>query len=247
MINNIINIAKEAGKIIMSYYANNEISFSYKEDNSPLTVADLASNKFIIKKLKVDYNFPIITEETPIEYNQRKKWPYFWLVDPLDGTKDFIEKNDQFTVNIALIKNNRPILGVVHMPVFGNTYWAEQSKGAFKNGKKIFNNSKRQKLIGTDSLFHSTKETKLFFQRNNIKNICKYGSSLKLCKLAEGEVDIYPRLNGTKEWDTAASDIIVLEAGCAIVGYPHRKKLVYNKKTFQNPFFVAYRKGIKWQ
>ena len=236
-----------AGNIVMSFYRKDQIDFSYKKDKSPLTMADIASNNFIVNELESNFSYPILTEESPVPYNIRKSWSKFWLVDPLDGTKDFIEKNDEFTVNIALINNRRPVLGVVNVPALGITYWAEKGEGAYKNGKRIYNKSNRKNLIGTDSRFHSTKETKEFFKNNSIKKVVRYGSSLKLCKLAEGEIDIYPRLNGTKEWDTAAPDILLAEAGCSLVSYPDRKNLVYNKLKIANPFFVASRNGLSWQ
>jgi|TARA_B100002003_G_scaffold6405_1_gene5734 3'(2'), 5'-bisphosphate nucleotidase len=246
LIEKIIRIAEMAGNIIMSFYREDQIDLSFKKDKSPLTAADIASNNFIINELESNFSYPILTEESPIPFKTRKSWSKFWLVDPLDGTKDFIEKNDEFTINIALIDEQRPILGVINIPALDLTYWAESGKGTYKNGRKVFNKSNRKNLIGTDSRFHSTNDTREFFKRNNIKKVVQYGSCLKLCKLAQGEIDIYPRLNGTKEWDTAAADIILNEAGCSLVSYPFRKKLVYNKKTFKNPFFIAYRNGIKW-
>ena len=245
MIDQVKNIAKEAGEIIMSHYAK-KTSVEYKPDKSPLTKADIESNEFIINNLKTKFNYPILSEESPVPFDIRKNWSKFWLVDPLDGTKDFIAKNGEFTINIALISDQRPILGAVLIPVTGVAYWAEQGKGAYKNNKKIFNISKRKNLIGTDSTFHSTNETKSFFTKNNIGVIKKYGSSLKFCYLAEGLIDIYPRLNGTKEWDTAASDIILNESGCSIIDYPNRERLLYNKKSVQNPYFIAFRNGINW-
>ena len=247
MIEKIIKIAKTAGNVVMSYYNSDQVDISMKKDKSPLTEADIASNKFIVNELESNFSYPILTEENPVPYNTRKSWKKFWLVDPLDGTKDFIEKNDEFTVNIALINNHRPVLGVVNVPALGITYWAEKGEGAYKNGKRIINKSNRKNLIGSDSRFHSTKETKKFFKNNSIKKVVQYGSSLKLCKLAEGEIDIYPRLNGTKEWDTAAPDILLAEAGCSLVSYPDRKNLVYNKLKIENPFFVASRNGLSWQ
>jgi len=236
-----------AGNVVMSFYRGDQIDVSFKKDQSPLTAADIASNNFIVNELESNFSYPILTEESPVPYKSRKSWSKFWLVDPLDGTKDFIEKNGEFTINIALIDKQRPILGVINIPALDLIYWAELGKGAYKNGRKVFNKSNRKNLIGTDSRFHSTNETREFFKRNNIRKVIQYGSCLKLCKLAEGEIDIYPRLNGTKEWDTGAADIILNEADCSLVSYPFRKKLVYNKKTFKNPFFIAYRNGIRWR
>ena len=247
MIKKIIKIAEMAGNVIMSYYRGDQIDISLKKDKSPVTEADIASNKFIVNELESNFSYPILIEESPVPYNIRKSWKIFWIVDPLDGTKDFIEKNDEFTVNIALIDHNRPVLGVINVPAFGITYWSEKGDGAYKNGKRIYNKSNRKNPIGADSRFHSTDETREFFKRNILKKVAQNGACLKLCKLAEGEIDIYPRLNGTKEWDTAASEVILDEAGCSMVSYPDREYLIYNKKELKNPYFIAFRDGLDWQ
>lgn len=248
MIREVIIIAEKASEDILKIYnSNNRIDVEIKEDNSPLTQADLIANKIIIEGLKKISNYPIVTEETPIEYDIRKKWDAFWLVDPLDGTKDFIAKNDEFTINIALIKNNKPFLGVVYIPMSKDVYYAELSKGAYKNGDKIFNNSSRKELIASDSNFHSTLAVKSFFSKFNIQNIQKYGSSIKICKLAEGIIDVYPRLNGTKEWDTAASHIIANEAGCKLIDIDTKEELIYNKEKIENNFFIASRNDLEFE
>ena len=247
MIEKIIDIAEEAGKIILSFYDSESINFNSKNDNSPITDADIASNNFIVEKLQFNFSYPILSEENIISYNIRKSWSKFWLIDPLDGTKDFIEKNGDFSVSIALIENGKPILGVINVPFHKETYYAKLGFGAYKNGSKIFNKSRRKNLIGTDSNFHSSKETKVFFKNNNIKKIYRYGSCLKLCKVAEGKIDLYPRLNGTKEWDIAAADIILSESGCSLLSYPDRKKLLYNKESLKNSFFIAFKNDIKWK
>lgn len=248
MIKEVTNIAKKAGSKILKTYYSSDFQIETKEDKekSPLTKADLESDVIIIKGLEGISDYPIVTEESYIEYEMRKKWKKFWLVDPLDGTKDFIAKNGEFTINIALIENDKPILGVVCVPAIKLTYWAEKGKGAFKNGKKIFNNSKRKNLIGADSRFHSTKETSEFCKRYNIKTIKKYGSALKLCRLAEGEVDVYPRFNGTKEWDTAAGHIIANEGGCKLIDVITKQELTYNKENIKNNYFVASRMDLNF-
>ena len=247
MIEKIIEIAEFAGNIIMSHYNDININVNYKNDNSPVTSADIASNEYIKKELSSNFTYPVLTEENYISYNERKTWEKYWIVDPLDGTKDFIEKNDEFTVNIALVEAQRPILGVINAPALGLSYSSKIHEGAYKNGEKIFNTSKRESLIGVDSRCHSTKGTLDFFKNNNINEVKKIGSSLKLCRLAEGEVDIYPRINGTKEWDTAAADIILSESGCSLLSYPDRNKLLYNKKSLVNPFFIAFKDGCIWR
>jgi len=245
MINKVIEIAKKAGEEILKVY-DEDFSVVSKDDNSPLTKADLLADEIIKSSLAKSFEFPIVTEESYVEYEVRKNWQKFWLVDPLDGTKDFIAKNGGFTVNIALIEQNKPILGVVYVPVSGDIYSATLGGGAFKNGKKIYNNSKRKNLIATDSNFHSTKAVLEFFEKYGITNIQKFGSSIKICKLAEGIVDVYPRLNGTKEWDTAASHIIANEAGCKLIDIVTNKELTYNKKSIKNNFFIASRDDLEF-
>ena len=244
-IDDVIKIASKASKVIMNSYEK-EFKIDLKDDNSPLTNADLLSNQIIIKELKKISNYPIITEENPIDYRIRKNYKKYWLVDPLDGTKDFIAKNDQFTVNIALILNRKPILGVVYIPATDDFYWALKNIGSYKNNKVIKNNSSREKIIGAKSNFHSTKEEELFFKKFKISKILRFGSAIKLCKLAEGEIDVYPRLNGTMEWDTAAPQIIASEAGCKLIDIETKKELRYNKKTLKNNSFIASREDLNF-
>jgi len=244
VIQKVISIAKEASVEIMNIYNSKDFEIDLKDDNSPVTKADLIANKIIIDGLKKISNYPILTEESPVEYKIRKDWDRYWLVDPLDGTKNFIAKQGEFTVNIALIKNHNPTLGVVYIPINDDVYFAQFGKGAYKNNNKIFNNSNRANLIGADSVFHSTKETETFFAENNIEDIKIYGSSLKICKLAEGRIDVYPRLNGTKEWDTAASHIIANEAGCKLIDIQTQEELVYNKENIKNNYFIASRNNL---
>ena len=247
MIDKVIEIAKKASCEILKIYESNDFLIQTKSDNSSVTKADLIANEIIIGELSKISDYPIITEESPIPYKERKNWNKFWLIDPLDGTKDFIKKNGEFTINIALIENSKPILGVVYIPVTNDVYHAEFKKGSFKNGTKIYNSSRRKKLIATESNFHSTQSNAEFFMKFNIENILKYGSSIKICKLAEGLIDVYPRLNGTKEWDTAASHIIANEAGCKLVDTITKEELVYNKKNYENNFFIACRNDLKFE
>ena len=244
MINKVIEIAHQASLEILKIYHNDNFNVELKQDSSPVTKADLISNKIIINGLKNLSNYPIITEESTVEYEVRKNWTKYWLVDPLDGTKDFIKKNGGFTINIALIENAKPTLGVVHVPISGDVYYAEIGNGSYKNGKKIINNSKRIDLIAADSIHHSTTDVDLFFKKYNISKVLKLGSSIKICKLAEGDIDVYPRLNGTKEWDTAASHIIANEAGCKLIDTNTKKELVYNTRNIKNNNFIAMRNDL---
>ncbi len=246
MIELVIEIAKNASSEIMQIYNSQNFEIELKNDNSPVTKADITSHNIIIEGLKRISEYPILSEEDVIPYEIREKWTKFWLVDPLDGTKDFIAKNGQFTINIALIDNEKPVLGVVYIPYSDDVYYAQINNGAFKNGKRIFNKSARIDLIAADSNFHSTHAMKDFFKLHNIKNIKKIGSSIKICKLAEGKIDVYPRLNETKEWDTAATHIIANEAGCKLIDIKTKNELKYNKKSYKNNFFIASRNNLEF-
>lgn len=246
MINKVIEIARNASTEIIKIYNSNQFDIQLKDDDSPLTAADVLSHNIIVEGLEQISDFPIMSEENIVEYSTRKNWDKFWLIDPLDGTKDFIAKNGDFTINIALIENNQPILGVVFLPFHQDVYSAELGKGAYKNNKRIFNDSKRDKLIGADSNFYSTKEMKDFFDFYHIEDVRKIGSSIKICKLAEGDIDVYPRLNETKEWDTAATHIIANEAGCKLIDIITKKELVYNKENYRNNFFIASRNDLEF-
>lgn len=247
MIDQVLNIVQKAGNAIMQIYKSADFDIEVKSDDSPLTTADIAANRIITGELKKAFNLPVVSEESPVDYKIRKNWNKFWLVDPLDGTKDFIQRNDQFTINIALIENNKPILGVVNVPAMNIVYWAVQGQGAFKNGNKIYNHGNRTELIGADSNFHSTPEVKLFFKQYNINHVINIGSAIKICMLAEGEIDVYPRFNGTKEWDTAAAHIIANEGGCCLMDIKTKKELVYNKEDIKNNYFIAHRKNLHYE
>ena len=222
-IQDIVILAKEAGKAIMQLYKR-DFEVEFKQDSSPLTLADKKSNDIIETGLnKLSVNFPVLSEEGgDIPYKDRKHWEYFWLVDPLDGTKEFIKKNGEFTVNIALIYKDTPVLGVVYAPVLDICYWAEQGKGAFKDEKKlplkVEKQRKTYKIVTSRS--HMSNETQIFIdtiETNKKKELISIGSSLKICLVAEGEADIYPRLGPTMEWDTAAAHVIAIESNINIV------------------------------
>lgn len=243
----ICEIAIETGEEVMKFYNEENTILNTKEDKSNLTKVDLIAHNFLVEALKKCSSFPIFSEEDIIDYVVRKNWKQFWLIDPLDGTKDYSAKNGQFTINIALIENNIPILGVVYIPFYKDIYYAVKNKGAFKNGLQIYNNSKRTSLIGADSNFYSSEEMKYFFKKYKINDIRKIGSSIKICKLAEGEIDVYPRLNGSKEWDTAAVHIIANESGCKLIDIETKKELEYNKQSYKNNFFIASRNDLEFE
>ena len=248
----ILNIAIEAGKEILKVYKKNIIIKS-KEDNSPLTIADINSNNIIINKLKnIDTSIPILSEESLVDWSERKSWKKYWLIDPLDGTKEFINRNGEFTVNIALIEKNYPIFGVIYAPAKSLLYYAIKNNGSFKTNTslkinnfdkfKIIKSNKKQsdpiKVIGSRS--HSNIEFTNWLD-NNLDNyeLVKAGSSLKFCLIAEGDADIYPRLGPTSEWDIAAGHIILEEAGGSMSNLDKNKILDNTKESVINPYFIA--------
>ncbi|HAE35918.1 MAG TPA: 3'(2'),5'-bisphosphate nucleotidase CysQ [Chitinophagales bacterium] len=249
----IIDIAEEAGKAIMEIYSTDDFAVVDKSDNSPLTKADKASNEVIIRRLQSSYpEIPIISEENKeVPYADRKDWTWFWLVDPLDGTKEFIKKNGEFTVNIALVHDGRPVLGVVGIPARNEMYYAVQGQGAWKidaegNKHRLQVNepsAERIALIGSRS--HPSPEFDAYLNDMESKyaqvDFVPAGSSLKFCLVAEGKADVYPRLGPTMEWDTGAGHAVVLEAGARVRIHGASEDLSYNKENLLNPFFIVER------
>ena len=246
-INDIVTIAKEAGKAIMQVYKQ-DFEVEYKQDSSPITLADKKANDIIEGRLnKLSVNLPILSEEgkeTP--YEERKHWEYFWLVDPLDGTKEFAKKNGEFTVNIALIHKDTPVLGVVHAPALDICFWAKKGEGAFKDGQRLplktEDQLKTYRIVASRS--HMSDDTQAFINAidtNKEKELISIGSSLKICLVAEGEANIYPRLGPTMEWDTGAAHIVVNESGKSLWSYVGSNYMhhVYNKDNLLNPFFIV--------
>jgi 3'(2'), 5'-bisphosphate nucleotidase len=244
-IEEIKNIAFEAGKEVLKIY-NTNFHIEYKADNSPLTQADLKANEIICNSLKKLYpEIPLISEENKqVEYEQRKNWEYYFCIDPIDGTKEFIKKNGEFTINIALIHKHIPVLGVVYAPVLEDIYWAKKGFGAYKNGQKLplqTNKNPKEKLNVVVSKSHMNKKTQEFINNLKSKQIVQkpIGSSLKLCLVATGEADLYPKIGDTMEWDTAAADAIVRESGKMIYHFEKEIPLLYNKENLLNPWFLV--------
>jgi len=242
-IEDIKKIALEAGSAIMEIYSR-DFSVEYKDDKSPLTEADIKSNEIICKFLEKNYpDIEILSEENKeVPYNVRKNWEYYWCIDPIDGTKEFIKKNGEFTVNIALIHRDKPVLGIVYAPVLKLIYYSKQGSGAFKNDTRLPIKREDEKFIVVASKSHMSDETRKFvddIDTDRDKELISMGSSLKLCLIAEGKADIYPRLAPTMEWDTAAAHAIVLESGKNILQYESSEMLVYNKENLLNPWFIV--------
>jgi len=243
----ITTIAEEAGKTILEVYNSDDFGVEIKSDNSPLTKADKASNDIITKRLTELYpEITILSEEgKEIPYDERKNWKQFWCVDPLDGTKEFIKRNGEFTVNIALIKDNKPIAGVIFVPVTNEVFYGDIENGSFKidsKGNKIkirvSSKSPTDELNVVQSRSHSGDEENQFYSKYKIKQALSKGSSLKICLVAEGLAEIYFRGGPTWEWDTAAGHAILLGAGGYFVN-KNKSELVYNKEVIKNFGFIA--------
>jgi 3'(2'), 5'-bisphosphate nucleotidase len=246
-----IVIAKVAGNAIMQVYST-DFNVVKKVDNSPLTQADLFAHQVIVKALsKLTPDIPVLTEESDsISFETRCQWQRYWLIDPLDGTREFVKRNGEFTVNIALIDNHLPVLGVVYAPVTGLLYYASHEQGAYKQlgasqPQKIHTralNLKQPTIAGSRS--HSNEKMQKFmlnFQgiTGVAPELISMGSSLKICLVAEGLADVYPRLGLTSEWDTAAAHCVLLEAGGDIVNMSNQSLLYNTKESLLNPNFFA--------
>ena len=256
-----IKASVEAGSEILKIYNRNDFDIEIKGDNSPLTLADKKSHDIISQHLS-ESDYPVLSEEgKSIPFEVRSQWTVFWIVDPLDGTKEFIKRNGEFTVNIALIKDGQPILGVIYIPVQKTLYYASESLGSFKvknisssgNFRMNFEDSpdveklpdKNQNQVYTivGSKSHMTPETEDFIHAIENKHgeiaVLSRGSSLKICLVAEGKANIYPRFAPTMEWDIAAGHAIAKFAGKNVYTHDTRQELTYNSKSLVNPWFIV--------
>lgn len=273
LIPGILSVAKKAGDAIMEIY-HSDFSFERKDDHSPLTLADKRSHRIITDFLRSSTGLPVLSEEgKKIPFADRKEWEYFWLIDPLDGTKEFISRNGEFTVNIALVFMGRPVIGIICVPDKKTFYFGAAGIGAYKllddaetvvsfpentdlqkgstgvfhqiiskatrlpveHGNRVFT------VIGSRS--HMSPETEDYIHKLKEKHgeieFLSAGSALKLCLVAEGKADLYPRLGPTMEWDTAAGQVLVEQTGGSVISAENGERLTYNKKDLLNPFFIA--------
>lgn len=258
-----VNASIRAGEAIMEVYGLENFQLETKADNSPLTLADRLSNAYIEKAL-LPTGLPILSEEgKDIPYEERKNWEYFWLIDPLDGTKEFVKRNGEFTVNIALIYRKRPVLGVIYAPVHKLLYFASEDFGSYRHHDKdrqagtIYNDlnelaaaserlplplaKRRYTVVASRS--HMSPETMSYIEKLRDMHgsiaFASTGSSLKICLVAEGTADIYPRFAPTMEWDTAAGQAIAELAGRSVVDYSTDTPLQYNKPELRNSWFIV--------
>ena len=255
----VLALSRAAGDAIMKVYARADVGATTKEDRSPLTEADLVSHHLLVAGLEgMSPHIPVLSEESrTVPYETRRGWRRFWLIDPLDGTKEFLKRNGEFTVNIALIDDGRPVLGVVHAPVLGRSYWGFSGGGAFREeGDAVRPITVARAPAGSEateivaSRSHAGAETEEFLQRlskDHRVNLQSIGSSLKLCLVAEGAAHLYPRFGPTMEWDTAAAQCVVEAAGGRVTNLED-EPLRYNKPDLLNPFFVvAGPSSLDWQ
>lgn len=248
----LIETAKLAGDEILDVYST-DFEVEDKADSSPLTEADLRAHRLIEKRLRERYpEVPILSEESSehADYETRRNWSLYFLVDPLDGTKEFIKRNGQFTVNIAVIENNTPVMGVVHAPAMGWTYYGAAGSGAFKvegDGEAVklgpppARDPHRITIVGSRS--HPTPEMGAFIEEQKAKyddvEFVAMGSSLKLCTVAEGKADLYPRFGPTMEWDTGAAHAVAKAAGRRVKAHGTEEELPYNKENLLNGWFIV--------
>lgn len=243
----IIHLLRTAGRQIMEVYAMGaeNVEVEWKEDSSPLTLADRRSHEFLSEQLaSLDHTIPIMSEESvQIPFSERKQWRRYWCLDPLDGTKEFIKRNDQFTINLALMENSSPAIGFIHLPVTGHTYWAVRGQGAFLDDgvsiKSIKSNRKSTDWIAIGSNSHGDPNEVEILRQFPIVDFVTEGSALKFCRIASGDADVYYRNGPTMEWDTAAGQVLVEEAG-AVFKYLDRMESNYNKESLINPSFLVH-------
>ena len=253
-----ITAALEAGKVILDIYHSDNFEIELKGDNSPLTKADVASHNVIMSHLSAT-NIPVLSEEgKSIPYNTRKDWNKLWIVDPIDGTKEFIKRNGEFTVNIALIENQKTVIGVIYVPALGDLYFSTSEIGSYKvavnledyNVDALVNQASKLPLERDDKTFtvvasrsHMSPETEIYISEMREKhgdvNLISKGSSLKLCMVAEGQADCYPRFAPTMEWDTAAGQAICEHAGFEVIDWSTKESMLYNRDQLLNAWFLV--------
>lgn len=243
----VIALSIEAGRKILEIY-DSDFRVGFKQDDSPLTAADLASHHCLLEGLQdLSTLYPVLSEESAdLPFEERSAWETYWLIDPLDGTKEFVKRNGEFTVNVALVHQHVPVLGVVYAPALDTCYFASEGCGAFKRigneePHQIYVRSRApEHLTVVGSRSHQTEGLATFLSRLGDYQLKSIGSSLKLCWVAEGEADLYPRIGLTSEWDTAAAQCVVEAAGGAVTDLKG-ERLRYNaKSSILNPYFLVY-------
>lgn len=240
-------IALGAGEILLTHYRDPKLRTWNKPGEGPVTDADHASSRFIRDELERAFSIPVVCEERTLPWEERRLLRELWLVDPLDGTKEFLAGTDEFAVCIALVRDRYPVLGAIYVPPTRTLYWAEQGKGAF-----VEHDGRTEPLprgvcprpIAACSRFHGTDLTAEFLRLNGLTETVTVGAALKFCRLAEGTISLYPRFTGSSEWDTAAGQLLVEEVGGTMRSAEDGQRLRYNGETLRNPHFVALAPGL---
>lgn len=256
LLDSLVELSREAGEAIMSFYRQGETQTWTKKDDSPLTDADLASHHVIANGLaSLTPDIPVLSEESEeITWQQRQQWDKYWLVDPLDGTKEFIKQNGEFTVNIALIEQHKPTMAVVYAPALNKMYYASEQAGSFL----VENEQPPQRLLLDDkslestvkvvgSRSHPSPQMSDFVAQFAQSDIVPTGSSLKFCLVAQGLADVYPRLGPTMEWDTGAGQCIAQCAGAKVSLFSGEPLMYNNKESLLNPLFIVVHPSLEWK
>ncbi|HVK61396.1 MAG TPA: 3'(2'),5'-bisphosphate nucleotidase CysQ [Bdellovibrionales bacterium] len=238
LISALIPIVEKAGRAIATVRSDRSWSVQNKSDDSPFTQADLAANKIIVEGIAAISDDPIVSEESVFP---KMKGNRFWLVDPLDGTRDFIAGEETFVICVALIEDSKPILGIIHAPISKETWHASVGEGAFNSKGRIRHSHPKRPLKAVGSRSMPSDRMKLLYEMFGIETVDRFGSALKFCKIAQGDYDVYPRFGPTSEWDTAAGQVICEEAGCLVVSLKTGQALNYGKSDFRNEGFIVIR------
>ncbi len=242
----VVDLSLAAGAAIMKVY-DTDFAVEHKDDRSPLTQADLAAHEVLVEGLERLAPYPVLSEESAaIPFARRREWHTYWLVDPLDGTREFVKRNDEFTVNVALVHEHEPVLGVVYAPALRLCYYAARGQGAWRRREEGAPEAirvapeVRDPVLVAGSRSHAGDSLKRFLERLGPHRLVSMGSSLKLCLVADGTVDVYPRLGPTSEWDTAASHCVVEVAGGAVTGTDLRPLRYNTREALLNPHFLVF-------
>ena len=242
----VVQVAREASRVILDIYRRPAIDHDHKDDGSPVSEADLASAEVIERRL-AKAGIPVVCEEGALPSIEGE--PLYWLVDPLDGTREFLSRNGEFSVNIALVAGREPVLGVIAIPVTGEVYVGIKGRGTRRllDGSEttVTNTRTSSSYIAASSRSFGSPEIDAWLEKFGVGEKLRCGSAIKFCRLAEGKADIYLRLGRTMEWDTAAGQVIIEEAGCRLVTLPLQERLRYGKPTFENSDFIALRADIQ--
>jgi 3'(2'), 5'-bisphosphate nucleotidase len=242
----VVEVARQASRAILDLYQGAHVEHADKEDGSPVSAADLASAAVIVAALSAT-NIPVVCEEGALPSIEGA--PLFWLVDPLDGTREFLARNGEFSVNIALVSGHEPVLGVIAIPVTGEVFVGVKGGGTRRilDGQetRVVNRRSSREYIAAVSRSFGSDEIDDWLKRCGVVKTLRCGSAIKFCRLAEGQADLYLRLGRTMEWDTAAGQVVIEEAGCRLVTLPREERLVYGKSDFANSDFIAIRGDVQ--